>query len=137
MDLDPLQLRLDHCSDAERPLELTRLLAMSVACMAAMPVGAAPLVWECGLAGTDQTLLVTVDEAAAKVKWEFKLRGKGREFTETAAFASNWVQWVFLLPATTVRMHHRLDQETGELLVTQEDSGKVRRWLCVIEQQPD
>ena len=110
---------------------------MSVAWMAAMPVGAAPLVWQCSLAGTDQTLLVTVDDAAEKVKWEFKPSGKGQEFTETAAFASNSVQWVFLLPATTVRMHHRLDQKTGELLVTQGDSGKVRRWLCVIEQQPD
>ena len=106
---------------------------MSVAWMPAMPVGAAPLFLQCNLAGSDQTLLVTVDEAAAKVKWEFKPRGKGREFTETAAFASNLVQWVFLLPATTVRMHHRLDQKTGELLVTQGDSGKARRWLCVIE----
>ena len=103
---------------------------MSVAWMAAMPVGAAPLVWQCSLAGSDQTLLVTVESG----KGQMGIRpGKGREFTEIAAFASNLVQWVFLLPATTVRMHHRLDLKTGELLVTQGDSGKARRWLCVIE----
>ena len=101
--------------------------------MAVKPVSAVPLSWQCSTADTDQTLFVTLDKATAMVKWTFKPRGHGRMWTETAAFTTGLVQWAYLLPATTVRMHHRLDLASGELLVTQGDSGKRRRWLCVVD----
>tara|TARA_Y200000002_G_scaffold57723_1_gene43021 strand:+ start:168 stop:539 length:372 start_codon:yes stop_codon:yes gene_type:complete len=100
--------------------------------MAAMPASSALVQWQCSVAGTEASKLVTLDEDNAQVVWEIKSSENRWEFTETASFSADWVEWSFLLPATTVTMYHRLDQRSGELSVTQGDSGKVRRWLCTV-----
>ena len=96
-----------------------------------MPVSAAPVNWQCS-SGAEKNLFVSLDPQKEQVVWQIKTEAKTFEFTETARYRVDWVEWSFLLPATMVRMHHRMDRRSGELSVTQGDSGAVTQWLCTV-----
>lgn len=111
-------------------VRLTRMLAFAGSLITVMPVGAAPMKWQCSIPGTEKTILLTLDEETAQVAWDIGTTEKRWTFTETAIFSSDLIQWPFELPSTDVTMHHQFDRESGELMITQGDTGKRTFWYC-------